>query len=88
MVIVLSSGVRVSPKPVVSAVKRGLGDLRNVGSELRSAVLGGIGARAMSDKALDRDSIANGLVVDDPKSIADRTARQFRRSPIPPVPID
>jgi pimeloyl-ACP methyl ester carboxylesterase len=46
---------------------------------LRSVVLGGIGARSLRDKALDRDDIANGLVADDPKSIADRTARQFRR---------
>jgi pimeloyl-ACP methyl ester carboxylesterase len=46
---------------------------------LRSVVLGGIGARALSDKALDRDHIADGLVAEDPKSIADRTARQFRR---------
>jgi pimeloyl-ACP methyl ester carboxylesterase len=46
---------------------------------LRSVVLGGIGARSLRDKALDRDDIANGLMADDPKSIADRTARQFRR---------
>jgi hypothetical protein len=42
-------------------------------------VLGGIGARAMGDQALDREDIAKGLVADGAKSIADRTARQFRR---------
>ncbi len=47
---------------------------------LRSVVLGGIGARALANEdALDRSAVADGLDAEDPKSIADRTARQFRR---------
>lgn len=46
---------------------------------LRSVVIGGIGAPALAKRGLDRSAIADALLADDPRTVADRTARQFRR---------
>lgn len=46
---------------------------------LRSVVLGGIGAQALGATPLNRTEMAAAMLVEDPKTISDRTARQFRR---------
>lgn len=45
---------------------------------LRSVVVGGIGGKATTTASINRDAIAEGLSTDDPKTVTDRTARQFR----------
>jgi pimeloyl-ACP methyl ester carboxylesterase len=50
-----------------------------VESRVRSAVLGGIGGGAARSRPMAASSaIADALVADDPKSVADPTARAFR----------
>jgi pimeloyl-ACP methyl ester carboxylesterase len=46
---------------------------------LRSAVIGGIGAAALSMEGVDRSAVADALIAEDPASVTDTTARQFRR---------
>jgi pimeloyl-ACP methyl ester carboxylesterase len=48
-------------------------------ARLRSVVIGGIGGPALRGSAIDRSAIAAALVAEDPKTVADVNAQQFRR---------